>query len=134
MEKLAEAYSLLDELGLHNLYQIVARKNGQLVYAHTVYYQLLESDYEDFITEDDEPMDNLLSEKILRLLVEVLQALERNWTDRDFMACANVGIYYQKGKYIVPDMFLSLDVKHPKEWRDKKTNAILPGKWARCQN
>ncbi|GAB4401900.1 MAG: Uma2 family endonuclease [Microscillaceae bacterium] len=36
-----------------------------------------------------------------------------------------MGIYYQKGKYIVPDMFLSLDVKHPKEWRDKKDKCYI---------
>ncbi len=51
MEETTEEYSLLDELNLRNRYEIVARKNGQLVYAHTVYYQLLESDCDDFINE-----------------------------------------------------------------------------------
>jgi len=120
MEALENEYSLFDELNLHNHYEIVAEKNGKFVYSHTVYYELSEEDYEDFITEDDEPMDNLFSEKEQRKLVSELQDSAIDWTDRNFMACANVAIYYEKGKCIVPDMFLSMDVKHPKSWRAKK--------------
>lgn len=120
METLAEEYSLLDELQLRNHYEIVAEKNGQLVYAHTVYYQLEDSDYEDFITEDDEPMDNLFSEKEQRQLVDTLQSSHIDWTNRNFMACANVAVYYKKGKYIVPDMFLSMDVEYPASWRENE--------------
>lgn len=120
MEAFIEEYSLLDELQLRNHYEIVAEKNGQLVYAHTVYYQLEDSDYEDFITEDDEPMDNLFSEKEQRQLVDTLQSSHIDWTNRDFMACANVAIYYKPKKYIVPDMFLSMDVNHPQSWRENK--------------
>lgn len=116
----AQEYSLFDELNLHNHYEIVAQKNGKFVYAHTVYYELSEEDYEDFITEDDEPMDNLFSEKEQRQLLNSIQNSAIDWTDRDFMACANVAVYYAKGQCIVPDMFLAMDVKHPDDWRKKK--------------
>jgi len=125
METSEKTYSLIDDLGLRNHYEVVAEKNGKLVYSRTVYYELAESDYDDFITEDDEPMDNLLSEKIQRLLVDSLQSSAFDWTERDFMACANVAIYYAKGECIVPDMFLSLDVRHPKSWREKKNKYYL---------
>ncbi len=131
MEEIAIEYSLIDDLQLQNKYEVVAEKNGKIVYSRTVYYELAEEDYDDFITEDDEPMDNLLSEKALRLLLEAIQNAIGDWTNRSFMACANVAVYYAKYKFIVPDMFLALDVKHPKSWRDKKNKcyyAWLMGK------
>ena len=119
--------SLLDKLGLCNTYKIVAREDGKLVYAHTVYYELDEAEYDNFITEDDEPVDNLFSEKQQRLTIEVLQSSSIDWTNRDFMACANVGMYYDKNVRIpvVPDMFLAMDVKHPKSWREKKNKCYF---------
>ncbi|NJL14256.1 MAG: Uma2 family endonuclease, partial [Microscillaceae bacterium] len=125
MEDILTANSLLDELGLRNHYQIVAEKNGRLVYAHTVYYELTDEDYESFITEDDEPVDNILSEIEQRNLTEILQSSAADWTDRDFMACANVGVYYAKGQFVVPDMFLSMDVKYPTFTQDKKTKTYF---------
>lgn len=126
MKKLEdEEYSLIDELQLQNNYQIVAEKNGKIVYAKTTYHELSEEDYENFITEDDEPMDNLFSEKEQRLLIDTLQNASINWTDQDFMACANVAIYYAKNEFVVPDMFLSLNVKHPKTWRAKKDKCYI---------
>lgn len=80
----------------------------------------------NLITEDDEPVDNLFSAKQQRLLVEPLYA---SWTpplgegvegcSRNFLADANVGIFFSVGEQpLVPDMFLSLDVKVNPEWFD----------------
>lgn len=74
------------------------------------------------VTEDDEPVDNLFSEKQQRLLVESLYA---NWLHtqfgKRFLAAANVGVFY--GGYsspLVPDVFLSLDVEpYPDVWADE---------------
>jgi hypothetical protein len=87
----------------------------------------------NLITEDDEPVDNILSEKQQRLLVD---ALYESWTpppmeaeeddtdntaapeSRVFWAAANVGIF--RSVYlpaIVPDTFISLDVTAPPDFR-----------------
>lgn len=78
-------------------------------------------DIQDLITEDDTPVDNLLSEKQQRLLTEPLYS---SWTGpgegRPFLAAANVGIVYQiHNPAIVPDMFLSLDVQVADDWWQK---------------
>lgn len=84
----------------------------------------LEEAERNLITEDDEPVDNMFSAKQQRLLVEPLYA---SWTpppgegvdgrSRDFLADANVGIFFSVGEQpLVPDMFLSLDVKVNPEW------------------
>ena len=82
---------------------------------------------ENLVTEDDEPVDNLLSAKHQRLLVEPLYS---SWTPpvegepsarRVFLADANVGIFFSPYQPpLVPDMFLSLDVKPRAEWLDKR--------------
>jgi Uma2 family endonuclease len=80
----------------------------------------------NLVTEDDEPVDNILSEKQQRLLVD---ALYESWTPpaeeeatsaepRPFWAAANVGIFrsvHLKG--IAPDVFISLDVSAPADLR-----------------
>lgn len=70
----------------------------------------VEPDISHIITEDEEPVDNIFSEKQQRLLVEPLYS---SWNPgQPFIAAANVGIFtspYQPP--IVPDMFLSLDVQ-----------------------
>jgi Uma2 family endonuclease len=83
----------------------------------------------NLITEDDEPVDNILSEKQQRLLVD---ALYESWTPppaedvtanvsaqpRPFWAAANVGIFrsvHLPG--IAPDVFISLDVSAPADLR-----------------
>jgi Uma2 family endonuclease len=84
----------------------------------------LEEIEKNLVTEDDEPVDNMFSAIQQRLLVEPLYA---SWTpppgegieggSRDFLADANVGIYFSVGEQpLVPDMFLSLDVKVNPEW------------------
>jgi Uma2 family endonuclease len=72
---------------------------------------------ETLVTEDDEPVDNILSEKQQRLLTEPLYG---SWSGPDqggtpgycrFMALANVGLFYALHQPpLVPDMMLALDV------------------------
>ncbi|HEY6399992.1 MAG TPA: Uma2 family endonuclease [Blastocatellia bacterium] len=74
---------------------------------------------ENLVTQDDEPVDNMLSGIQMRLLVTPLYD---SWTPtpneeapgekRGFLAAANVGVF--RSPYeppIVPDMFLSLDIE-----------------------
>ena len=83
---------------------------------------------EHIVTEDDEPVDNLFSEKQQRLLANSLYS---SWTPppdedypkqpRKFLAAANVGIFYAVAeKPLVPDFFLSLDVAPHKNWYAKE--------------
>jgi Uma2 family endonuclease len=69
-------------------------------------------DYDQFVTEDDAPVDNFFSEKQQRLLTEPLysaRAAER--LGRPLLAAANVGVFYGEGQpAIVPDALVSLDV------------------------
>jgi Uma2 family endonuclease len=65
-------------------------------------------DTSHLITETEEPVDNLFSEKQMRLLTEPLYA---SWhPGRPFWVAANVGMYEAlNAKAVVPDVFLSLD-------------------------
>src|SRR5947209_16353917 len=88
---------------------------------------------ENLVTEDDEPVDNLFSEKQQRLLTETLY---NSWTPpadaskpdgpRKFLAAANVGIFPSLHQPpLVPDVFLSLDVTLPENWRDKSKGSYF---------
>lgn len=73
----------------------------------------------NIVTEDDEPVDNIFSEKQQRLLTETLNTA---WDSkgRTFFAAANVGIFYALHEPpLVPDVFLSMDVQPREEWNDK---------------
>jgi hypothetical protein len=82
----------------------------------------------NIVTEDDEPVDNLYSEKQMRLLTEPLYS---SWTPpareqdksnepRPFLAAANVGLFPSIHEPpLVPDVFLSLDVRVHQNWYDK---------------
>lgn len=67
---------------------------------------------DDLVTENGAPVDNVFSEKQMRLLTEPLYS---SWkTDRPFVAFANVGLFYAAGTpAIVPDVLLSVDVRLP---------------------
>jgi hypothetical protein len=74
------------------------------------------------MTEDDEPVDNLPSEKQQRFLTEPLYS---SWAgpgaERTFLAAANVGVFYlARRPAVVPDMFLSLDVEVSEDWWEKE--------------
>lgn len=63
------------------------------------------------VTEDDEPLDSIFSEKQQRLLVSSLYS---SWQGQRFIALANVGLFYAiEQPPLVPDVMVSLDVKLP---------------------
>ena len=72
-------------------------------------------DVNNLVTEDDTPVDNILSEREMRLLTESLYV---SWKEpiqnRPFAALANVGIFSGKPEPpIVPDVLVSLDIELP---------------------
>jgi hypothetical protein len=78
---------------------------------------LLRPNLDHLVTEDGTAVDNLFSEKQMRLLTETLFT---SWAGpgegRPFVAMANVGLFY--GLFqppLVPDALLSLDVRFPPE-------------------
>lgn len=75
----------------------------------------LNFDYESLVTEDDEPVDNIFSEKQQRLLTEALHVSSESLPFAGpFVALANVGLFYQPNQSpIVPDVLLSLGVQVP---------------------
>jgi Uma2 family endonuclease len=79
-------------------------------------------DIEQIVTEDDEPVDNLASEKQQRLLTEPLYSAPYQPPEGElFLAAANVGVFYSPHQPpLVPDMFLSLDVQVADNWWEKK--------------
>lgn len=82
-------------------------------------------DMNHIVTEDDEPVDNVFSEKQQRLLVEPLYS---SWhPGRPFFAAANVGVFYAAYQPpLVPDMFLSLDVQPDEDiWRKENRSYFL---------
>ncbi|TAE74630.1 MAG: Uma2 family endonuclease [Bacteroidetes bacterium] len=115
---------LLEELGLEEKHELVYESVDKEVYAHTIYYEVEKIDYDLLITENEDPVDNLFSEKQQRLYVDPLYSSK--WTNRDFWAGSNVAIYYAaKTPPIVPDMFLSFDVKIPKNLENKKNKCYF---------
>ena len=81
-------------------------------------------DLRDVITEDDTPVDNLISEKQQRLLTTTLYS--SFVTDFPFLVTANVGLFYRdKIPPLVPDVLLSLRVKIPEDWSEKKESFLF---------
>lgn len=74
------------------------------------------------ITEDDDPVDNLFSEKQQRLLTRALYSSTSQLTiTQPFLVAANVGIFYGvRQPPIVPDVFLSLGVEVADDWYAKE--------------
>src|SRR3990172_4167639 len=89
-----------------------------------------EIDYDSIVIEDDEPVDSIFSEKQQRLLVETLHV---SWKpERLFMASANVGIFYHpKEPAIVPDMYLSLDVKSEDDIKKRENLSYFVWKYGK---
>ncbi len=74
-------------------------------------------DVDNLVTEDDTPVDNIFSEKQMRLLTEPLYS---SWAGAEpgqkFLAMANVGLFFAvREPPLVPDMLLSLDVEAPED-------------------
>lgn len=94
---------------------------------------------ENLVTEDDEPVDNLFSEKQQRLLAEPLYS---SWTPppdeenpehpRLFLAATNVGIFPTVHQPpLVPDVFVSLDVTVPADWHAKSGRSYFFGEFGK---
>ncbi|MCP4697674.1 MAG: Uma2 family endonuclease [Gammaproteobacteria bacterium] len=86
--------------------------NKHLMHAHAEAWEEADLLYPE---EDDTPVDNIFSEKQQDLLKESLRIC---WPGpgkgRPFEAMANVGLFYSPGEQpLVPDVMLSLDVRHP---------------------
>jgi Uma2 family endonuclease len=81
-------------------------------------------DISHLVTEDNTPVDNIYSEKQMRLLTEPLHS---SWTpERPFVATANVGLFYSRhAPAIVPDMMLSLDVTTPNDLWPKENRSYF---------
>ena len=87
-------------------------------------WEFSDPDLRDVITEDDTPVDNLISEKQQRLLTTTLY--NSFVTDFPFLAAANVGLFYiDKKPPLVPDVLLSLRVKLPEDWTQKKNRSYF---------
>jgi Uma2 family endonuclease len=84
-------------------------------------------DIEHIVTEDDQPVDNLASEKQQRLLTEALYSYPFHPPEGEFfLAAANVGVFYAtREPPLVPDMFLSLDVQVADNWWEKKNRSYF---------
>ena len=81
-------------------------------------------DFNRIVTEDDEPVDNLFSEKQQRLLTE---SLNSSWDPgRQFLAAADVAIFYAPGRSpVVPDTFVSLDVRAADDLWEKRNRSYF---------
>jgi Uma2 family endonuclease len=87
----------------------------------------IEIDYEQFITEDDTPVDNLFCEREQRLLADSLYA---SWLGpgegRPFLAMTNVGLFFALAEPpYVPDALISLDVRPPDNPFPKKNRSYF---------
>jgi Uma2 family endonuclease len=70
-------------------------------------------------TEDETPVDNLFSEKQMRLLTETLYASW--WREKPFLAMADVGLFFGvRQPPLVPDVMVSLDVEPATDWFQKE--------------
>lgn len=81
-------------------------------------------------TENDEPVDNVFSEKQMRLLTEPLYS---SWKPgRPFVAMANVGLFYGVDlPPLVPDALLSVDVRLPEDPFPKMNRSYMIWKYGR---
>ena len=85
-------------------------------------------DWEKIVTEDEEPVDNILSLKQMRLWHETLRD---SWQpERKFISYANVGVFSAPGNPpLVPDFLLSMDVEEPQDLelqkRDKSNRSYF---------
>ena len=92
-----------------------------------------EPEIDHLITEDDEPLDNLPSERQARLLADSLYAggwqgppVDEDGRPRPFLAATNVGLFAStKETAIVPDVFVSLDVTPQAPIWDKKNRSYF---------
>jgi Uma2 family endonuclease len=78
-----------------------------------------ELDISHIVTEDETPVDNLIQEKLQRLLVQCLYHAFRS--EQPFIAMADVGLFSAlHGPPLVPDVMLSLGVEIAADWSQKR--------------
>ncbi len=94
---------------------------GQLLNSEELVTQL---DISHLVIEDDTPVDNFQSAKQQRLLVESLYA---SWSPgQPFIADSNIGLFYAlKQDPLVPDAFLSLNLRMPSDWSQKQNRSYF---------
>ncbi len=82
------------------------------------------------VTDDGAPVDNIFSEKQMRLLTEPLHS---SWkTSKSFVAFANVGIFYAVDTPpVVPDVFLSINVRLPEDLFPKINQSYFVWKYGK---
>ena len=83
--------------------------------------------YDLIITEDDTPVDSLISEREMKLLTDPLHA---SWSGpgegRSFVCMTNVGLFFAlKKPPLVPDFLLSLDVEMPEDGLPKENRSYF---------
>ncbi len=86
--------------------------------------------FDHIVTEDGAPVDNVFSEKQMRLLTEPLYS---SWkTDRPFVALANVGLFYGIDiPPLVPDTLLSINVRMPENLFPKLNRSYFVWKYGK---
>jgi hypothetical protein len=84
------------------------------------------------VTEDDTPLDSILTEKQERILSEPPYTSwsgpppREDGAPRPFAVLANVGLFYSpKGEHVVPDLMLSLDVTIPQDLSQKHNRSYF---------
>ncbi|MEA5533897.1 Uma2 family endonuclease [Crocosphaera sp. XPORK-15E] len=83
-----------------------------------------EPDISEVVIEDEQPVDNLISEKQQRLLTS--SAYSSLNVEIPFLVTANVGLFYaEKKPPLVPDVMLSFRVKCPEDWSQKKNRSYF---------
>lgn len=81
---------------------------------------------DEMITEDETPVDNIPSEKQQRLLLDALYNSSGLGDDVPFLAAANVGVFASPASSpLVPDIFLSLNVRVAEDWWAKHNRTYL---------
>jgi hypothetical protein len=101
--------------------------------------RLVELEESRLVTEDDTPLDSILTEKQERLLSEPLYT---SWSGpppredgalRPFVVMANVGLFSSLPEPpVVPDVMLSLDVAVPQDQSDKKNRTYLVWRYGKA--
>ena len=83
-------------------------------------------DVSGLITEDDTPVDNVSSEKQMRLLTEPLYGSWRAPESRRFFLASNVGVFpTASNDPVVPDVFLSLDTAPKQPFSEKRNRSYF---------
>jgi len=82
---------------------------------------------ENLVTEDDTPLDNILSEKQSRILIDALRNSWPGLEGKPYVAMMNIGLFFTPHQDpLVPDFLLALDAKHPENWwREKEHRSFF---------